>query len=304
LLYSIICNCSSKIKDKAIYIDYKLNKSVNEQGLPIDSTINYFPESIFIDTVPYYIPPSGNMIDSRYFNKEEYLKIYGGNIDDFRDTFKIEIDSFCFNETSYMLFKMREPVLSDRFLNKNIYRLIVLQSFNVPLVIRIEKQKNHVTILSKKLNRHISYPFFKLEDPLYFAPPEQTTHQDKEYNKQHNNAKKKQDSLKRMLNNTNYYLTLDHTKEISPAVWDSLESMIDSAKFWNTKPEIHVNYLQIDGSMWLLEGHLRQGYQIKRIPSPHFTPRHYPHIYDKDNCYAAIFRFLIDESKLINEYLY
>jgi hypothetical protein len=244
------------------------------------------------------------MIDSRYLNKEGYIKIHGGNIADFRDTFKVEIDSFRFNDISYMLFKMEEPVLSDHFLNKNIYRLIALQSFNVPLVIRIEKYKNHVTILSKKLNRRITYPFFKMENILYFDTPEQITHQSKEEKEQREKEERVQDSLNRIVNNTNYYLTLDNAKEIPLADWDSLEALIDSAKFWNTKPEIHVNYLQIDGSMWLLEGHLRQGYQIKRIPSPHFTPHHYPHIYDKDNCYAAIFRFLIEESGLINEHLY
>ena len=54
---------------------------------------------------------------------------------------------------------MNEPVLSDKFLGREIYRVIGLRSFHQPIVARIENDKGRVSIVTKKLNRHITYPF-------------------------------------------------------------------------------------------------------------------------------------------------
>ncbi|MDR3218053.1 MAG: hypothetical protein LBU22_03595 [Dysgonamonadaceae bacterium] len=141
-------------------------------------------------------------------------------------------------------------------------------------------------------------------DFIIFDPPEKKRPSKKEFEEQYKIAQKENDSLKAIYNNANYYLTLDNRKDISLSVWDSLEIMIDSAKFWKTPPELYINYQQIDGSMWFLEGHFQSGYQIKRIPSPHFSPEKYLHKYDKEGHYADIFRFLIEKAGLEHENLY
>ena len=294
----LIC-CSQKDEiQKPVYVDFTMNDKSDKNGVPIDSVTSYFPEKLFTDTIP---------------------------LEGYRDTFKIVTDSSYFRETSYMLFKMNEPVLSDHFLDKNIYRLIALRSFDLPLVVRIEKKGNTISIFSKKLNRHITYPFFKmLEEFVMFDPPgKKSAHQKKEFEEQYQIAKRENDSLRAAVNNTNYFLILDDKKEYDIAVWDSLEILVDTAKFWRTKPELCLNHQSIDGSRWFLEGHFQSGYQIKRIPSPHFSSggyppydendlfsrvnsffSKYPNKYDEHNYYANIFRFLIEKAGLENEDLY
>ena len=199
---------------------------------------------------------------------------------------------------------MKEPVLSDKFLGKDIYRVIALRSFNKPVVIRIENNKGKISIVSKELNRPITYPFFSLGDVVFFEPPSiKGVRQkiDEEYRKA---TIRENDSIRSLLNNTNYYLTLDEKTAVPSSVWDSLEVLVDSAKFWKTKPELYLNFLQIDGSMWYIEGHFKSGYQIKRIPSPHFSKSNYPYGYDKNDYYAQIFKFLFENAKIKSGELY
>jgi len=290
IAFALMLACCSQRNDipKFVYVDFMMNNKSDKDGILIDSATSYFPENLFPDTI------------------------------------SCDMDFFYFRATSYMLFKMNEPVLSDHFLDKNIYRLIALRSFDLPLVVRIEKKGNTVSISSKKLNRHITYPFLKMQEFVIFDPPgKKSARQKKEFEEQYQIAKRENDSLIAAVNNTNYYLILDDKKEYDIAVWDSLEILVDTAKFWRTKPELCLNHLSIDGSRWFLEGHFQSGYQIKRIPSPHFSPggyppydendlfsrvnsffSKYPNRYDEHNYYANIFRFLIEKAGLENEDLY
>ena len=304
-LLFLLVYCSQE-NNKQVYVEFTKCKELNNIGFISDSTINYFPEKLFTDTVSCYITPSGQICDPKLFGKKEQILIHGGTLEELRDTFKIETDTSYFRKTSYMLFKMKEPVLSDRFLGRNIYRIIGLRSFHEPIVIRIENDKGKVTIVSKKLNRYITYPFLKLLDTVVmFEPPKINGAKDKiDFKKQYEIAKRENDSLCNLYNNTNYYLLLNEKKEVMPPVWDSLEILIESSKFWKTKPELYLNHYQIDGSMWYIEGHFKSGYQIKRIPNPHFSKLKYQHNYDKNDYYAHIFRFLIENSELKNEVLY
>ena len=296
--------CCTQTNNRPVYIDFTHSKELDNFGIPSDSAIGYFPEKLFTDTVLCYITPSGQIVDPKYFKKEEQIRIYGGTLEELRDTFKIETDSFAFRMTSYMLYKMQEPVLSDRFLGYDAYRIIALRSFHNPIVIRIENNKGKISIISKRLNRQITYPFFTLLPFIMFEPPQiKGVRQKIDYEKQYE-IEREHDSLRIVLNNANYYLTLNDKKEISSSVWNSLEVLVDSAKFWETKPELYLNHIQLDGSMWYIEGHFKSGYQIKRIPNPHFSKRKYPHGYDKNDYYAQIFRFLFESAELVDEEFY
>ena len=295
--------CCVQNNNRPVYVDFTHSKELDDFEISSDSTICYFPEQLFTDTILCYITPSGQIIDPKYFEKEMQIRIYGGSMEELRDTFKIETDSFDFKMTSYMLYKMQEPVLSDRFLGKDTYRIIALRSFHKPVIIKIEKHRGKISIISKELNRRITYPFFVLAPYIRFKPPQiKGICQKIDNEKQYEIAKREHDSLRNVLNNSNYYLTLNDKKEIPFSVWDSLEVLVDSAKFWKTKPELYLNNIQIDGSMWYIEGHFKSGYQIKRIPSPHFSKSKYPHGYDKNDCYAQIFRFFFENAKMDEEF--
>ncbi len=300
------CNREQKKIDKTFLVAFRNESDFDSYGMPKDSLSEYFPESIFTDTVEYYVDKSGNLRNPRYFSKERYIEVSEKDVslDDLKDTLVVETDSVDhFIYTSYMLYKMGEPSLSNGYLGKDIYRLTVDRSFDRPLIIRIEKDKDKITAYYKILSRVITYPFLRMiTSDIVFEPPAGVN---VEYNKEeYARAKKENDSLALIYNNPNYYNAVDKSISLSLASWDSVEAKIDTAGFWKTKPYIDLNHVQIDGSRWILEGHTKEGYQIKRILSPHFEKsRYYPHSYDEHDYYAQLFRFLVGLVN-INERLY
>lgn len=309
VLFAILFACDNKQNgiDKTSLVAFRSEIDFDNNGMPKDSLSKYFPESIFTDTVEYYVDKSGRLTNPRFFSKERYIDISEQDIslDELRDTIVVETDSVTDHLlfTSYTLYKMGEPSLSNQYLGKEIYRLTVDRAFDRPFVIRIEKDKDKITAYYKILNRVITYPFLRmLTSDIVFEPPGGFT---LEYDKEeHARAKRENDSLALIYNNPNYYNEVDKSISISRACWDSIEAQIDTIGFWKTKPYIGLNHLQIDGSRWILEGHIRVGYQIKRILSPHFEKaRYYSHAYDENDYYAKLFRFLVQLVK-IDEDLY
>ncbi len=121
-IISIILYSSCKEGIETNNIPFK-NSLINSlnNGIPNDSTISYF---------------SNNNTSK-------------SNDKDFND-----IDS-------YLLFKFNEPILSDHYLGKQIYRITANRSFHEPIVIRIEKSSTNVTLRVKKLNKNTPIPFVK-----------------------------------------------------------------------------------------------------------------------------------------------
>jgi hypothetical protein len=271
-------NCTST-KEKLNTLPFKHEKFIDLEGISTDSSLKFFPPELIIDT--------------------SFAKM---------DLFSLKLNS-------YMLFKMKEPVLHDHFLKREIYRLTALRAFNVPLLIRIEKFRDSVTLIIKKLNRGIMFPFiiYGEVDSLAYTEPhvnEYDSTQNESYalndkdRESFSDFKKRNDSIAKIQNNVNYFLVLDLHKTLSISVWDSLQNQIDSTYFWRTKPDVALNYVQGDGSKWIFEGHNKFGYQIKIIPSPHFKNYEYENEFDQDNSYARLFYHIIKLAKLTDEKLY
>jgi len=239
------------------------------------------------------------------------------------DTAQPSIDLLKLKTRSYMLQKMKEPILYDHYLEREIYRLIVLRAFNIPLVIRIEKFPDSITMIIKKLDRSIMFPFIvygKVDSigyttaytTAYTPPPSADTDstQRESYMLENKDRepysvfKKRNDSIAKIYNNPNYYLVLDLSRKFPLSIWDSLQNKVVSTRFWKTKPDVALNYLQIDGSNWILEGHNKHGYQIKIIPSPNFKDSDYENKFDPQNSYARLFYYIIRLSNVDNEKLY
>jgi hypothetical protein len=298
-------------KSDSITIAFKINANCDKEGKPLDSTVLYFPSELFYDSIPC-INDNGSIIElSPYGSKEEYAKRFKRKIESLKDTFEIISDSFQLKINSYLLYKMNEPVLCDHYLNKKVYRMISLRSFHQPIVVRLEEYHDSIVILIKKLNKNIMYPFmvYGWNDSIFFTSPDvafydTTTNKLKiinkvKYDKQRKELKKENDSLCKIYNSLDYHLVLNQKKEISMTTWDSLEVMIDTTKFWKTNPDVALGLLQIDGSKWILEGHSKQGYQIKIIPSPHFE-----HYGFENNYYAILFKYIMKLASLEEEKLY
>lgn len=66
-----------------------------------------------------------------------------------QDTTNNALDTFANSWFSQMLFALKEPILKDYKGDKEIYRFTWLRTFNHPVVIRLEKQRNIIVLFSK-----------------------------------------------------------------------------------------------------------------------------------------------------------
>lgn len=289
LLFILTC-CNSK-RDY-LTVRFKDIANCNENGLPRDSTIAYFPVDIFSDTLPgfyngYDIIP---MSDKKMFI--EFLNVDSSTL---KDTFYIEKKGDRFIEmNSYMYFKMNEPVLHSHYLGKDIYRLTSIRSKGEsPLVVTIEKTRDSVVLITRELNRRIDYPFIKDAGPVVFVAPSRFMSEEDRITR----SKYLNDSIAKIYRNCNYHLVINKRIRISKAVWDSLEAIIDSTDFWKTKSILDLSGVECDDSKMILEGHIKEGYQIRVIPSLHLyrerdsRPRR--ENYDLKNENTKIFRYIM-----------
>jgi len=111
LLVFAICSCSEspKVNSPHKYIDFSIE--VDSLNRPLDSTQGYFPLEIFRDT-----------------------SIFVG------------YDTFTVNWYSKHLKAMKEPLLFNKSLSKEVYRFTWLRTFHNPVVIRVEKSGRYVQI--------------------------------------------------------------------------------------------------------------------------------------------------------------
>jgi hypothetical protein len=317
LLITILLILISSCKNQTDYNVVEFNANCNccdEFGFPLDSTAKYFPEDLFNDTIPCILDESSIKRLDNYGTKENFAKLYKKDINNLKDTFEIAEDTLLLKYISYALYKMNEPILYDHYLNKEIYRILSMRAFNPPLVISIENYLGNISITFKKLNKAIRYPFMVYvteNDSILYCQPDVAAYDPIQkktiviytlsYTKLYLKNKKFQDSMAKAYNVINYKLIENRQVAVSKRVWNSLQIKIDSSNFWQTKPNIALDYPLIDGSRWILEGHTKEGYQIKIIPSPNFDNYDYVNYFDEDNSYVKIFKYLIKTLELENE---
>lgn len=240
----------------------------DNKGNPVDSTSYYFPSELFIDSI-------------------------NGKIDNLSP---LEWESF-------ILFKMKEPILYNYYLGHETYRIIVDRSFHNPIIARIDKYEDSIIVHIKKLNRVVNYPFLTFAKiPIKFGDSSIFTYKQQDSIIDRNGMRN--DSLITKLNNTNYYNILDFSYKLKKTQWDSINIIIDSTQFWQSKPYIALNYPQIDGSRWTIEAQNKYGYQIIVIPNPDFGKQNSLKEQDKLNHYSDLFKYVFEISGLDNEKLY
>lgn len=299
----LFLSCGHSKKDFVV-VDFREIKGCNDNGIPRDSSVNYFPTELLHDTVPGFFN-GYDIFRLTDMSKQQFAKVFHTKIETLKDTFEIVTeDSIISKVNSYMFYKMKEPVLCSQYLGKEIYRMTAIRTQRKPpLVVTIEKYKDSVIITCKRLNRHITFPFIKKGGVIFFTSPDFTSSFDrKKEEKRRAEVIRKNDSTALAYNNCNYHLVLNNRMKISRTAWDSLEIMVDTAKFWKSKPELALDHVQVDGSRWILEGHSEYGYQIRIVPSPHFGRNEYPNNFDPKNNYAKIFKYILRLTNLKDEY--
>lgn len=302
-------SCKESKKD-LIAIEFKYVENCDVNGITNDPFVKHYPTELYQDTIFGFFN-GFDIIPLSEIGKRRYAHNFDIDIKTLKDTFEIETRKTSTQKMySYMYYKMKEPVLYSHYLKKDIYRMTSIRSgYRSPLVISIEKYKDSVVIITKQLNRRVDYPFIQNPGPIFFIRPINFDKlSTKERQKCIEREKFLEDSIALIFRNCNYHLVINKRMKISENIWDSLEILIDSTKFWRSKPELDLTRTEDDDSRMILEGHSENGYQIRMIPSLHLYTGRYVKAgrdnYDSKSSYTKIFRFISRQTSLKDEDIY
>jgi hypothetical protein len=309
LVVILFFSCKESKKD-IIAVDFKYIDNCDENGITNDPFVKYYPTKLYQDTIFGFFNGHG-IIPLSEIGKRRYAHNFDIDIKTLKDTFEIEMKNTSTQKIySYMYYKMKEPVLYSHYLKKGIYRMTSIRSgYRSPLVISIEKYKDSVVVITKQLNRRVDYPFIQNPGPIVFVTPiDPNKANENEILRCKAIQKTLEDSIAKVYRNCNYRLVLNKRVRVSKAVWDSLEILVDSAKFWKSKPVLDLSSTEGNDSRMILEGHSENGYQIRIMPSLHLYTGRYIKAgrdnYDSKNSYTKIFRFIARQTNLKDEDIY
>jgi len=153
------------------------------------------------------------------------------------------------------LYNFKEPILYNYFLNKEIIRLSWERAFNGPVMIKLVKSGGEVYITTKMFNLYPNRP--RLRHIIRFTPP--SLKKGWKYKKQEN-VKYEEVSLPEAV------LVINKTRKISVTEWNIMLKKLDEIDYYHIRPPY--NGCGIDGSVWLLETHLSDGYYYVKRWSP------------------------------------
>ena len=126
---------------------------------------------------------------------------------------------------SNQLFWLEEPILSDKYSGDDTYRLFTMPSFSNYNIIRITHFRDSIEIWYKEIGKPIII------------------------NKKRGNYKYNIVTQKRII--------------LSPQYWDTITTLVGKSMFWTfQEPTIHDEVL--DGTEYLFEGHIKEGYKAIR----------------------------------------
>jgi len=158
---------------------------------------------------------------------------------------KVEMEDFMNDWYSCNLHCFKEPILSNYYLGHDIYRFLWLRSFDRPVIFSLNKDENKVWLTIKILNKHP-----QVNEVKYFVP-------DLEH-------KYIIDSVVKA--DRQAILVYDETKYLTIKEWQEFEELLNNSLFWKSKP--YQFSIQIDGSDWTIESHLKNQYWFVNKNSP------------------------------------
>ncbi|MBN1186681.1 MAG: hypothetical protein JXB49_30670 [Bacteroidales bacterium] len=140
------------------------------------------------------------------------------------------------------LYKLREPILYNFYLGKDIFRFTLIRAFDPTISIRIEIYNKTANIYTRKLERLYGYVMIKRID---------------------------KNNIDTIYPNNNISLSINSEKEISILEIERIKNFIDSINLYNSYPVDGL--VSEDGSEWIFESHTREGYFFMNRYSPDET---------------------------------
>ncbi len=231
------------------FIPFAHNKlTCDSNGVPKDSLTYYFPFEYFYDSIHYanYIDPElklemRRMIGDCCSSLESLSKELHIPMSSFWYSDEKKIDTFKESWYSYELYKMNEPVLYNYFLGKETYRFTWLRSFDLSVVIKLEKIGDEIFITTKEFNKMIELPFYKELDSQGHE----------------------------IVRNFNVEFAQNNTVRKKNIAYNKLIHILKQKNFYNNP---HLPYrpcsIGTDGSEWIFEAHTKDGYYFMNRWTP------------------------------------
>lgn len=165
----------------------------------------------------------------------------------------VEIDPYNWYSSNLRL--AQEKILYNNYLGFDCYRLTWLRSFDDPVFITINKQDERYWLTLKKLNK----PFVQYREVIKFVPP----------NVSEEEKKARQEEHDRMMDTLRLppKIIADKRIEISENDWREFQRQLQTCNYWSLQPT-DPRRPGLDGSNWIIEGHLKDKYWVVERWSP------------------------------------
>ncbi|SNR30099.1 MULTISPECIES: hypothetical protein [Hymenobacter] len=153
------------------------------------------------------------------------------------------------------------PVLSNYYLNTDVYRFLWLRSFNQPVLLTLRRSATGGSIRTQFLDKPNCG--IKLVT-VQFIPPKASAQQVKQLEQEL--RKRQADLLQQQriakINRPPVHITSkETTRSISPQQWQQFEQLLAQSRFQQLPP-FEAPTGAIDGASWLLESHQASGYHM------------------------------------------
>jgi len=242
IAFLLIVSCKRDHINNKCLTPFAEDKSISDNfGNPVDSNVYYFQEATFFDLIEYILDKKtgykySSIHDIKSFS--ESVKIPLDQLVVGYDTlrYKPELEFF-----SYFLYKLKEPVLYNFYLGKEIYRLTYLGSFGPTLTISLIKDHRKI-FLKTKTTIDPLYARFKLR----YIPDEIDSSYISKWPTQFN-------------------FKINETTRLTRKDYDNLVGLINKTKI-NCISSHGKRVPMLDGATWIFESHSNKGY--------HYVIRH------------------------------
>lgn len=147
-LIPTLCVCQIELNNRDQYLDPTI--PVNSQNVPVKSVQFYFPLQFFPEVEYLFeFQDSSTVLVSKTYEKSndgvDSFMMYAKVVPDVYDTFRV-------NWYSEQLLALQEPLLFNKPMAKEVYRLTWLPTFSNPIAIRIEKDGDQYLLYWKICN--------------------------------------------------------------------------------------------------------------------------------------------------------
>jgi hypothetical protein len=186
--------------------------------------------------IKYMYPENSAISGKNGFTSDSniiYFPFYYGKDTLIRDDF----DSGVYRFYTSCLKCAKEPMLYNYYLGHDMYRFLWMRSFDNPVVIIFHKMNGLVWIETKKLNKYPKVSNILITEDNTGLPVKL--------------------SYEEMMPS---YISFYDYKFFTIKEWNNFENLLNKSNYWDLPIDNEISGL--DGSIWIIEGHLKNNYKM------------------------------------------